>query len=422
MPLYEITYISTNLIYIFTVYKLFQIFFNEESCNKKIKIILLSAYVIVLSLIIFVTRLPLIMLLINLFFLFSISLTYKSSFYKKIISISSIYSIILIIELLSSVSFGFFALSGIKDSTFNSISVLIFIRIITLALVYLMNRYIKSLKKEYRIPKIYYLAYFVVLFGGLYLFTCALSSENITISHIIISGTVLITVNITMILIDEKIYNAIILEYEQNILRQNNDTLENQMEIIAQSTEAIRLLKHDFKNHLMMLSNLYKNEKQDEIQQYINIILGNIENEALSNSGNFVIDSIINFKFRSIKNSDVNLSISINVPITINILSHDLTAILGNLLDNAITACKKSNEKIIEIKISSKMDNLVILINNSYDGKIINENGKLKTTKLYKDNHGLGIISIKKTLEKYDGEITMEYTSNIFSTSVIIPY
>lgn len=422
MPFYEITYISTNIIYIFTVYKLFQIFFDEETCKKKTKTILLSSYFIGLSSIIFVTRLPIVMLLLNLLFLFVISLTYKSSVQRKIISVSSIYSIILIIELLSSVSFGFIELSGTKDSTFNSISVLIFTRIITLALVYLMNKYITSLKKEYKIPKIYYLAYFVVLFGSLYLFTCALSSENITISHIIINGTVLITVNVTMILIDEKIYSAIILEHEQNILRQHNETLENQMEIINQSTEAIRLLKHDFKNHIMMLSNLYKNEKQDEIHPYIDIILGNIKNEALSNSGNFVIDSIINFKLRRIKNSDVNLSISINVPITIDILAHDLTAVLGNLLDNAITACKKSNEKILEIKISSKMDNLVILINNSYDGKIINENGKLKTTKLYKDNHGLGITSIKKTLEKYDGEIRMEYTSDIFSTSVIIPY
>ncbi len=422
MSFYEIVYILTNMLYIFAIYKAFQIFFYEKTCNKKMKIIILLAYFIGLSLIIFITRWPIIMLVLNLFFLFAISLTYKSSFQKKMLSISSIYSIILIIELFSVLIFGFFDLSGTKDSTINSASILIFTRIITLVLVYLMHRYINALRKEYTIPKIYYLAYFLVLFGSLYLFTFGLSNENITLNHIIISGAILITVNVTMILIDEKIYNAIIMEHEQNILRQHNVALENQMEIINQSTEAIRLLKHDFKNHLTMLSNLYMNEKQEEIQPYINAVLGNIENDVFSNSGNFIIDSIINFKLQSIKNSNVKLAIRINVPITINILAHDLTAILGNLLDNAITACKKSDEKILEIKIRSKMDNLIILINNSYDGKIINKNRKLKTRKNDKDKHGLGITSIKKTLEKYGGEIRIDYTSNMFSVSIVIPY
>lgn len=396
MSFYNISYISTNGIYIFSIYKLFQIFFSEDNCNKKVKKIILSTYFVGLSLIIFVTRIPIILLFVNLFFLFCISLTYRSSFQKKIIYVSLIYSITLTIELLLSVLFGFIDLSGTSNSTFNSVSILIFIRVMILSLAYFANKYVKLLKKEYKIPKMYYTLYFVVLFGSLYLFICGISSENVTIERIIISGIVLITVNITMILIDEKIYNAIILEHDQNILRQYNESLENQMEIINQSTEAIRLLKHDFKNHLIMLYSLNENCKQDEIKSYINTILGNIENESFSNSGNFVIDSIINFKLRNIKSLDIKILIDINIPITINILAYDLTAILGNILDNAITACKESNEKILEIKISSKMDNLIILMSNSHDGKIINENGNLKTTNQYKNNHGLGIKSVKK--------------------------
>jgi sensor histidine kinase regulating citrate/malate metabolism len=39
-----------------------------------------------------------------------------------------------------------------------------------------------------------------------------------------------------------------------------------------------------------------------------------------------------------------------------------------------------------------------------------------------KENHGIGIPSIKKSLENYDGEIRIEYTETVFSVSVIIPY
>lgn len=68
------------------------------------------------------------------------------------------------------------------------------------------------------------------------------------------------------------------------------------------------------------------------------------------------------------------------------------------------------------------MGNLIILINNSYDGKIINENGEIKTTKIYKSGHGLGIKSIRNILEKYDGEMRINYNNDTFSTSIIIPY
>lgn len=422
MLIYETVYIVTNTIYIFTISKLFQIFFDEENCNNKLKSVILIFYFFLLSSIIFITRIPIIILTVNLFFLSLLSLSYTSSFQKKIISISFIYAIGIVIELLSSTAFGFFELSGIKNSTFNSISVLIFIRMITLIIVYVLSRYKSSLKKEYNIPKIYYLAFFVVLFGTLYLFISRFTTESITVSHILVSGIILITVNATIIVIDEKIYESIVLENEKKILRKNNEALQNQMEIINQSTEAIKLLKHDFKNHLIMLSTLYKNGETHEIQTYIDTILGNIESEAYANSNNFMIDSIINFKLRSVKSKKINCSVNINVPITLNILAHDLTVVLSNLLDNAITACEKSKQKILDIKITANMGNLIILIDNSYGGKIIDEKGNLKTTKLYKIEHGLGLTSVKKTLEKCDGEIKINYTNDMFSVSVVIPY
>ena len=103
-------------------------------------------------------------------------------------------------------------------------------------------------------------------------------------------------------------------------------------------------------------------------------------------------------------------------------MANDLTTILANLLDNSIIASTKSKQKILNIRISSKMDNLIIFIDNSYEGNIIVENGKFKTTKHVKSNHGLGIKSIENVLLKYNGEMRASYTTNLFSTSVIIPY
>lgn len=422
MSLYEIIYVITNIIYIFTTSIFFQVFFEDAKCNLKLKRVTLSLYYIVLSLSVFITRIPIIMLFINIAFLLLISLAYKSSFQKKIISISFIYAIGMLIEVVAANAFGFFELSGLEDGAFNSISVLILIRVITLVVVYTLSRFKNAWGKEYKIPKIYYGAFFIVLFGTLYLFIAQLTNDDSAIYHIIISGSILIVVNVTMITVDEKIYRSIIIENERNILNIQNESLQNQMEIINQSTEAMKILKHDFKDHLIMLSHLYKDNRHDEVEVYVNNILGNIENEAFANSNNFIIDSVLNFKLGSIKNDDIKLQLDINVPISLNILAHDLTTVLANLLDNAIAACKVSTEKMLHIKISSNMGNLIILITNSYDGKIIAEGSVFKTTKQYKSNHGLGLISVKKILEKYDGEIRIDYTCNVFSVSAIIPY
>ena len=68
------------------------------------------------------------------------------------------------------------------------------------------------------------------------------------------------------------------------------------------------------------------------------------------------------------------------------------------------------------------MENLIILIDNSFNGDLIIENNKFKTTKPFKYGHGMGFNNISNVLENYGGEIRIEHTNNTFSVAVIIPY
>lgn len=419
---YEIIHIVTNTIFTFAIYKFFYIFFDEDAYNKGLEKLSYILYFILSSISVFVTRVPINTLVFTLIFLFAISLNYKSSLQKKIIFSSFIYSILFVIEIITSVSIGFLDISAIQNSSFDSSVGLILIRTITMIVAYLISRYKMSIKKDFSIPKIYYLAFAIVLLGTLYLFVTSLENSKITLYNVIISGVILIAVNITMILIDEKIYNSIIAVNEKNILKQQNIAYENQTEIINQSIKSIESLKHDMKNHLMMLNEMYASNKKDEIESYIGKILDEIDNEVFSQSNNFVIDSMINFKLRKLQNTDTKIYMDINVPESINILAYDITVILGNLLDNAITAILQSKNKKLDLQISCSMSNLIILMDNSFSGNLIIEKGKFKSTKSFKENHGMGLANVEKSLENYRGEIRTEYTSEIFSVFVIIPY
>lgn len=419
---YEIVHIGTSPIFTFAIYKLFHSFFEEQVDNKRSELLSYFVYTVLLSAIIFVTRVPLIMLVFNVVSLFLLSFYYQFSIHRKIVVTSLIYTILLLVEIIVSAGIGFLDISIYNNSSFNSIVGLILIRTITMIVAYLFSKYKSSKKNDYPLSPIYYLACTVILFGTLYLFTTSLENDNLTIYNILISGTILIIVNITMIIIDEKIYNAINSANEKNVLKQQNIAYENQAEIISQSTKSIIALRHDMKNHFIMLSEMYQNNKSDEIETYIGNIIHEIDNGGFSKSNNFVIDSIINFKLGTLQGTNAKINVNVDIPQQINILAYDLTIILGNLLDNAITAVLKSKNKKLDLQISCSMGNLIILVDNSFNGKLIIENGRFKTTKKFNCNHGIGLANIEKSLGNYGGEIRTEYTTEMFSVAVIIPY
>ncbi|MBU5425783.1 ATP-binding protein [Tissierella pigra] len=99
----------------------------------------------------------------------------------------------------------------------------------------------------------------------------------------------------------------------------------------------------------------------------------------------------------------------------------DTVVILGNLLDNAIEASSKvENNRIIDIRIKYKNDILFIYVNNSFDGSIVYEGEKMKTTKKDKETHGIELNNIEKILKKYDGTMKVYHTENRFHVDILM--
>jgi len=273
-----------------------------------------------------------------------------------------------------------------------------------------------------KIPKIYYLAFTVIQMGTLYLYIVSLESNNLSIQSILMRGAILIIINLTMILIDEKIYYSMVIQSEKQMLKEQNIVYEKQIKLMDQSTRAMKVLKHDMKNHLTVLHGIYSKRNSEESDVYFQRIIDEIEGNDYSQSGNFIIDSMINFKLGQLRKTNYQLSLDLNIPQKLDVSTYDLTVILGNLLDNAITAIKKADRKLLDLSISCSMGNLIIILKNSYNGPLKIENGKFLSTKKNKENHGIGFSNIKQSLNNYDGEIRLEYSKDIFSAHVIIPY
>ena len=99
----------------------------------------------------------------------------------------------------------------------------------------------------------------------------------------------------------------------------------------------------------------------------------------------------------------------------------DLVTILGNLLDNAIEAAEKSQEKNVYLETSLRNAYRVILIQNS-SLPPRESYGRLLSSKPDQSMHGFGLKSVAKCLKKYHGDLHWDYDEDdhLFTMTVMI--
>jgi sensor histidine kinase regulating citrate/malate metabolism len=96
----------------------------------------------------------------------------------------------------------------------------------------------------------------------------------------------------------------------------------------------------------------------------------------------------------------------------------DMCYILGNLLDNAITATLQCDKPFIDFLAATNNGRLKINIKNSFNPKKINPD--FSTTKQKKDNHGLGLKSVKRLVKKNEGDIDYFYNGDVFTVLLVL--
>lgn len=213
---------------------------------------------------------------------------------------------------------------------------------------------------------------------------------------------------------------------KSNILdEQIKNQYNHYIELEKYYSEIFRI-KHDMNNHNNIISVLLQNSEYDELKNYMNKYnknITNLDNDVLI-CKNKIIDAICLSKKNICKEKGINIKFDIKIPEIISIDDLDLCVIYGNILDNAIEACNRmkdqSREKFIDIKSNILRGYLTIKIVNSKDGVSIKRNGKFITLKKDKKNHGIGLYSVQKSVDKYNGQVILKDKEEVFTTCIIV--
>ena len=210
------------------------------------------------------------------------------------------------------------------------------------------------------------------------------------------------------------------LAYEQQIALCNKQAAER--ETAYQETRRVR---HDLNGYLVDLKAAIQSGRIEEAELKIDHILkqNQIYRNEVSRSGNLVIDALINYKYSLTQKEGIDMKCYVLIPEQIPFDGEDLCIILGNLIDNAMEAVTSlpERQRYMEVSVSQVKGNLSIMVKNPYEGDIKrNGSGQIQTSKQDSLNHGIGLSSVKRSVDKYNGELLTEYGDGMFKATVLL--
>ena len=246
------------------------------------------------------------------------------------------------------------------------------------------------------------------------------------------SGTFVMDIFIIRTLVDLSgiaVLYAYHVQVKEIQIRFEKDTLHNIMEmqyknyqLSKENIDMVNQKYHDLKHQINLLktqayvgkSTSYLEKMEREIRVY----------ETQNKTGNQILDAVLTNKAMICQNKEIELKFIVDGGALSFMEDMDVSALFGNMLDNAIESAEKQQEKqkrLIWLYVTKEKQFVRIRTENYCDEKIRFKNGMPVTTKKDRRLHGYGMKSIKSTVEKYHGSVVAAQENNWFELKILLP-
>lgn len=204
----------------------------------------------------------------------------------------------------------------------------------------------------------------------------------------------------------------------QNIL----DMQYANYQISKKSVDMVNQKYHDLKHQINILREEFGSK---DALEYLDKMQSEIESyEAQNKTGNKILDTILTGKSLYCQQNDIKLTVVADGSLVNFMDIMDISSLFGNALDNAIEsvgAIHDKDKRLIHLTISQNKGFVRIRIENCYGGELDFENGLPQTTKKDRNYHGYGLKSIRSTVHKYNGSVTIDARDGWFELRILIP-
>lgn len=379
-----ILYIASNSIRVYAISVFINIFLGKSRLSLLLNRLTYVFYFLISTIGWLYGQSTTLNLILNTLPILLITLQYYSSWSKKIFSVISSCAVGMFIDWMG---FAVFGNTEIIESGF--IQAIIFLILCSLFRYYYKNQEDYSFKSRY--------SWLLILIAvGTALIGVLTVNEDSSYDYLI--ALILLFINFLNFYIYNLEQESFKAQHKLKLIETSNYAYQNQIKIMNESQQKIRFLRHDFYRYINKLKNLSEENDVQSIKQYLNEMEDAVVvKKEYSKTGNDDVDSLLNYELSLAAEFGAEIIYDVNLPEKLNISSFDITIILGNLMDNAIEALRNSEKKLLKVNIQFNKGIIRIDIENSYDPKYKKKHDGRE--------HGIGLLSVENTLQKYHGKL-----------------
>ncbi len=212
-------------------------------------------------------------------------------------------------------------------------------------------------------------------------------------------------------------------ERENQLIQMNYRLLERQLEILEESVESGKRLRHDVRHHNAVIAECARRGQTEELLQYLQEYDREIDQSALQMiCANTAVNNLLSAYTRKAEQEQIKVTMDVELGKNSEIPGIDLVAILANAYENAIYACmevKKGLEErecFIDLMLKRRKNKLIISCSNTCRKEAALKDGKPGS----EFTGGVGVSSIIRTAEKYNGEYDFKNDNGVFVFRLIL--
>ena len=293
---------------------------------------------------------------------------------------------------------------------------------------YLKRFYTPAVEKEpsglewrylWLIPATFYVMWYFAFYGSSSYSSLeiALRPKNTLFLFFINVGEILIYYVVTQLILDQD--KLLALREQNHLLAMQAMQYENLKERITEARRA----KHDVRHHIALMQQYVNAEDYAALKEYLRQYGRSLPDDTLSCfCENAAANVVLLFFAQQAKYSGIGYTVEAHIPREISVPDTDISVLLGNLLENALDACKKDTAANRRIIVHASYDGsaLCITVDNTYTGAL-NRTGDGQFISTKHAGEGLGIRSVKSIAAQYHGVCRFEVKDGMFYASVYCP-
>ncbi len=197
----------------------------------------------------------------------------------------------------------------------------------------------------------------------------------------------------------------------------------SQYEKLKRYIENTSRLRHDFIYQAKTAQSLAAAGETERLKKLLSDYGTRIVSETSPQKycDNSALNAITAHYAEEAKRQDIDFTTKLNVAQDINISDYKLCSIVGNILDNAVTAAGAAKDiprKILFAADTKPNGDLYLAVSNTFNGIIWKDGSKFMSTK--RGGHGIGLESVKAIVKSTNGYCKFHYDENTFYSEIML--